>query len=60
MKTPHKQINESWVDHDIVSDICDIFDVYLINEEHGTEYLLAESDIFHRQIAQLFEEEDKI
>ena len=47
-------------DYDIVPGICDIFDAYLINEEHGTEYLIAESNKFHREIVQLFEEEDKI
>lgn len=48
------------VEYDIVSSICDIFDAYLINEEHGTEYLITESNKFHREIIQLFEEEDKI
>lgn len=59
MSATHKQTNEFCGDYDIVSSICDIFDAFLTNEEHGTEYLIAESNNFHRRIMQLFKEEDK-
>jgi len=53
-----KFLNGSEENCDIITLICDIFDVYLVNEEHGTEYLIAESNIFHRQMVQMFEEAD--
>ena len=56
----YKNTIELSVEYDIVSSICDIFDAYLINEEHGTEYLIMESNKFHKELVQLFEKEDKI
>lgn len=60
MDTNHKKTTKFGGDCDIVPCICDIFDAYLINEEHGTEYLIAESNNFHKEIVQLFNVEDKI
>jgi hypothetical protein len=60
MGSPVAPVKGSEENCDIVTFICDIFDGYLINEEHGTEYLIAESNNFHRQLVQLFEEADMV
>lgn len=51
---------EDFGGYDITTYICDAFDDYLLNEEHGSVYLLKESNKFRNVILNIFKETDRI